>query len=208
MVSEFKDDNNELIDEKFVPKCNFNFYIDLSNNTFKPTSTTEQTKQVYDKLREQALEKINIVYQIKKNMNKKTSSNSELSSKEDSSQEEYTSSYNDSPLNSSSKKEESKIKSKLNDKEKLKSKENSKSNFENSNISVKKNKIENIENEYYKIISLSKIKLMVYDFNKEMVINAKNEKKSQVEIIIDSYKSRQNINISEDTNYVNLSFDK
>ena len=49
---------------------------------------------------------------------------------------------------------------------------------------------------------------MVYDFNKEMVINAKNEKKSQVEIIIDSYKSRQNINISEDTNYVNLSFDK
>ena len=208
MVSEFKDDNNELIDEKFVPKCNFNFYIDLSNNTFKPTSTTEQTKQVYDKLREQALEKINIVYQIKKNMNKKTSSNSELSSKEDSSQEEYTSSYNDSPLNSSSKKEESKIKSKLNDKEKLKSKENSKSNFENSNISVKKNKIENIENDYYKIISLSKIKLMVYDFNKEMVINAKNEKKSQVEIIIDSYKSRQNINISEDTNYVNLSFDK
>ena len=122
MVSEFKDDNNELIDEKFVPKCNFNFYIDLSNNTFKPTSTKEQTKQVYDKLREQALEKINIVYQIKKNMNKKTSSNSELSSKEDSSQEEYTSSYNDSPLNSSSKKEESKIKSKLNDKEKLKSK--------------------------------------------------------------------------------------
>ena len=49
---------------------------------------------------------------------------------------------------------------------------------------------------------------MIYDFNKEMVIAAKNEKKSQVEVIIDAYKSRQNINISEDSNYVNLSFDK
>ena len=46
MVSDFKDDNDQIIDEKFVPKCNFNFYIDLSNNTFKPTSTNEQTNLV------------------------------------------------------------------------------------------------------------------------------------------------------------------
>jgi hypothetical protein len=49
---------------------------------------------------------------------------------------------------------------------------------------------------------------MVYDFNKEMVISTKNEKKSQVEVIIDNYKSRQNINISEDSNFVGLSFEK
>ena len=211
MVSDFKDDNDQIIDEKYVPKCNFNFYIDLSNNTFKPTSTTEQTNQVYNDLRSEALEKINIVYQIKKNLNKKESTNSENSSKEDSSNNEYTSSYNDSSINSISKKEESKIKSRLTEQEKIKKEKkesNSKSNYESNIASVKKNKIENIENEYYKIMSLNKIKLMVYDFNKEMVINAKNEKKSQVEIIIDSYKSRQNINISEDTNYVNLSFDK
>ena len=46
MVSDFKDDNDQIIDEKYVPKCNFNFYIDLSNNTFKPTSTNEQTNLV------------------------------------------------------------------------------------------------------------------------------------------------------------------
>ena len=144
-------------------------------------------------------------------MNKKTSSNSDISSKEDSSNNEYTSSYNDSSINSASKKEESKIKSRLTDQEKIKKEKkesNSKSNYESNIASVKKNKIENIENEYYKIVSLNKIKLMVYDFNKEMVISAKNEKKSQVEIIIDAYKQRQNINISEDINYVNLSFDK
>ena len=205
MVSDFKDDNNELIDEKFVPRCNFNFFMDLGSNTFKPTSTTDPSKQTSEQLRNQALEKINIVYQLKKKMNKKASSNSDVSSKEDSSQSNYTSSY----INSSSN-EESKIKSKSNDKNaKIEEKNiNENNNKENDIIVVeKKNKTENIENEYYKI-SIAKIKLMVYDFNKEMVVSVKSEKKSQVETIIDNYKARQNINISEDANYVNLSFDK
>ena len=203
-VSEFKDENDDAIDEKFVPKSKFNFALDLVTKIFKPTNTPEETKETYDNLRSQALEKINIVYQLKKKMNKKKS-NSELSSKEGSSNSDlYTSSYIDSSSNSGSKKEESKIKSKI--EEKPKNEEKIEKNNKENNVNEKKKEV-NIENEYYKI-SIAKIKFMVYDFNKEMVISTKNEKKSQVELIIDNYKSRQNINISEDSNFVGLSFEK
>ena len=209
ILSDFKDDYNDIVDEKFTPKCNFNFYLDLNTKSYKPTSTKDQTNQLYKKLKEQALEKINIVYQIKKKMNKKkSSSNTEISSKEETSNnDDYTSSYLLSSSSvSESKKEESKIKS--NNKE-ISKKNNEKNEINNNNevIKEKKTKIANIENEYYKI-AIAKIKFMIYDFNQEMVITTKSEKKSKVEEIIDNYKLRQNINISEDINYVNLSFDK
>ena len=70
-VSEFNDENDDAIDEKFVPKSKFNFALDLVTKIFKPTNTPEETKETYDNLRSQALEKINIVYQLKKKMNKK-----------------------------------------------------------------------------------------------------------------------------------------
>ena len=205
ILSDFKDDNNDIIDEKFVPKCNFNFFLDLTNNSFKPTSTFENSKKVSENLRGQALEKINIVFQLKKKMNKKESSNSELSSKEDSSQSEvYSSSYIYTSSESNSKNEESKAK-KPNEKTLIK--KNSVIKNPNGNVTEKKPKEENIENQYYKV-SISKIKFMIYDFNQEMVTTTKSEKKSQVELIIDSYKSRQNINITEDVNFSLFSFDK
>ena len=50
---------------------------------------------------------------------------------------------------------------------------------------------------------------MIYDFNQEMVINNNQiEKKSEVEIILDNYKLRKNINISEDINFSDISFEK
>ena len=213
MLNDFKDEINGIIDEKYVPKCNFNFFLDLNTNAFKPTSTFEQTNEIYGKLRGEALEKINIVYQLKKNMNKKASSNSELSSKEDSSHSEYySSSYYVSSNNAESKNEDSKIKSNNKDKDKSKKEnvvndnDNNNNNTGNENTNNKK-KEENIDNEYYKV-SQSKIKFMIYDFNQEMIVSSKFDKKSQVEVIIDNYKSRNSINISEDAYYVGLSFEK
>lgn len=207
ILSDFND--NDVIDEKFVPKCNFNFFLDLDTNSFKPSSTFELAKKVNENLRSKALEKINIVFQIKKKMNKKESSNSEISSKEDSSQTEvYSSSYIYSSSESTSKNEESKTK--INQKSSLKNmtKKNSIiNNNNNANINEKKPKEVNIENQYYKV-SISKIKFMIYDFNQEMVITTKSEKKSQIDVIIDNYKSRQNINITEDSNFSCFSFDK
>ena len=208
ILSDFKDDN-DIIDEKFVPKCNFNFYLDLNTNSFKPSSTFDPAKNVDENLKSQALEKINIVFQIKKKMNKKESSNSEISSKEDSSQTEvYSSSYIYSSSESNSQNEESNTK--INQKKSIKNMEKKNSiinNNNNANINEKKPKEDNIENQYYKI-SISKIKFMIYDFNQEMVITTKNEKKSQIDVIIDNYKSRFNINITEDSNFSYFSFDK
>ena len=207
ILSDFKDDNNDIIDEKFVPKCNFNFFLDLNSNSFKPSSTFEISKKVSENLRNQALEKINIVFQLKKKMNKKDSSNSELSSKEDSSQSEvYSSSYIYSSSQSNSKSEENKEKSNIKNLSKKTSIKNVTIN-NNLNINEKKPKEENIDNQYYKV-SIAKIKFMIYDFNQEMVTATKNEKKSQIEIVIDNYKSRQNINITEDANFSSFSFDK
>ena len=49
---------------------------------------------------------------------------------------------------------------------------------------------------------------MIYDFKQEMVIiSKKNEKKSQMEVIMENCKSQQSININEDSNYPNISFE-
>ena len=58
-------------------------------------------------------------------------------------------------------------------------------NNNNANINEKKPKEVNIENQYYKV-SISQIKFMIYDFNQEMVITTKSEKKSQINVIIDN----------------------
>ena len=88
-----------------------------------------------------------------------------------------------------------------------------KSIFNHKNVNINTNYFRNsvndnkkeidFDSEYYKV-DINKIKFMIYDFNKEMVINSNNkeEKKSQVEIIIENSKLRNKINISEDPNYV------
>jgi hypothetical protein len=141
-------------------------------------------------------------------MNKKDSSNSEFSSKEDSSQSEvYSSSYIYSSSQSNSKSEENKEKSNIKNLSKKTSIKNVTIN-NNLNINEKKPKEENIDNQYYKV-SIAKIKFMIYDFNQEMVINSnKIEKKSQLEIIIEKFKIKNKINISEDLEFQNISFEK
>ena len=211
ILSDFKDEAKDIIDENFVPQCNFNFFLDLETNSFKSTNTFEITKKIDQNLRNQALNKINIVYQLKKKERKKNSSDSDNTSKDDNSKSDdlETDSYIASSSESSSRKS-----SKKKDQDKDKGKNNIdkigenntliKDN-ENNNKNIKKSN--NIENEYYKV-SMNDIKFMIYDFMQEMVISSKCEKKSQVEIIINNYKSRQSINISEDINYVSLSFEK
>ena len=64
-----------------------------------------------------------------------------------------------------------------------------------------------LDNEYYKV-NINRIKFMIYDFNKGMVITSKIEKKSQIENIIENYKLRNSINICEEPNYPNISIEK
>ena len=209
-------DSINFVGPKYIPNCTFNFIIDLETMSFKPSIKVISFQELYNKLRYQSMEKLNIIY---KNKEKKTNS-SVTSNTENSSQKYFTSSSGDNSYISSSSKSNSSndkqitILNKIDNKTRKKHRKGSLVGqniiaHRNSNLFIT-NDNEGIEGQYYKV-NISKIKYMIYDFNQEMVINNninKTEKKSQMEIIIDSYKSKQNINLNEDSNYPSICFDK
>ena len=229
ILSNIYKENDNNIDDKYVPKCSFNFFLDLETKSFKPSTKLDSYKELYQTLKFQSLQKINIIYKSKKKKEEKKDS----SSKTDSSSGEsiyssnsYNSNSQDSSLlsNSSDHHKNSNINNSKNNTFKRKNNKRKecfmeKSIFNHKSVSFKNSGLENnnndnkkeydYHNEYYKV-NINKIRLMVYDFNQEMIINSNNkiEKKSQVEIIIENYKSRNNINISEDSNYPNIFVEK
>ena len=216
------DENDNDINDRYVPKCNFNFFLDLESMSFKPSIKLDSAEELYQSLRFQSLEKINILYKSKKKKNQKKDS----SSKTDNSSRNsfYSSNSNSSNSSDSSQSNSSDIKNSniIDSKNNFKRKNNKrkecfmeKSIFNHKNVNINTNYFRNsvndnkkeidFDSEYYKV-DINKIKFMIYDFNKEMVINSnsKAEKKSQVEIIIENSKLRNKINISEDPNYPNI----
>ena len=210
-------DDHFFIGPKYIPKSNFNFLLDLENLSFKPSKNVKPCQELYNLLRYQSLEKLNI---ISKNHGKKE--NSSITSKTENSSKEYISNSkeNDSYITSSqysqSSLSDNQKNKKLNEKNKTKKGNKKGSLFDTYLISHKnnylylKNTINNgvsdvLEHQYYKV-NIKKIKFMIYDFNQEMVINIDNEKekKSQMEIIKENYKL--NINMNEDINYPSISF--
>ena len=217
---------SNIIGGKYIPKCNFNFFLDLKSMSYKPSTIIDSCQDLYNTLRFQSMEKINLIYKHKekeKKTNSSFTSNTENSSKEYSTSEENSYSYFSSSQSNSSNNKKIEIET-LNKNKKFQRKSQRKGSiiaqsiFNNENINlnkiVNKNNSKNHRNndglsdDYYKV-NINKIKLMIYDFNKGMAINSnnKNENKSQVEIIIENYKEKQNINISEDSNYPNISFE-
>ena len=217
-------DDNDNIDCKYIPKCNFNFLLDLETMSFKPSTKIDSCQELYNVLRRQSLEKLSIIYQAKKKY-KKINSSSLTSDSENSSRiniyyssESNSSSYISSSYSKSSENSK-KIKTNIYKRKNIKRKGgiieksifNSKCKNNNNNINKNdgtyRKKNYEYNGEYYKV-NINKIKLMIYDFNSGTAIEDKNEKKSQVEITIENYKSKKNINISEDSNYTNISFEK
>jgi len=224
-------DEDDNIDEKYIPNCNFNFYLDLESMTFKPSMKLNSNLDCINALRRQSIEKLNAVYNAKKKQKKKDSSSSSYSSSsnfsEKSSKDEINNSnYSNSDLDiSSSSSSSSKSNNSENKDKKLFKRRTTQRKagiIEKSVISHKSVNINNnigknssthqlqifIEKEYYKV-NLNKIKFMIYDFNQEMVVNSnKIEKRSHIETIIEKYKLKNKINISEDLEFQNISFDK
>ena len=221
----------DVINEYLIPKCNFNFFLDLNTMSYKPSTNLNSCKELFEILRNQTFEKLNILKKAKKNEEKEDSSI--LSENQNSSQgdvnntsEDYSDSYiSSSPSDSSSIKPNTNDNNNFqrNNKKKGSIIENNALNIKSTNIKKNNKKpvfletsnnnnshksINNYKDEYYRV-NISKIKFMLYDFNQEMIITSnKKEKKSQVENIIEDYKSRQHINISEDENFKNISFEK
>ena len=156
----------------FVPKCNFNFTLNLGLMSFKPSYTLCKASTFNDILKEEAQKKISFYQNLKKDKEK------EKEKKEDSS-DNYSSSieYSEEDDYSSSN-------THSNSKKSIPKKEIEKT-------SKKVNIKEDIYKEYYRVSGLNKIKFMIFDFEQEMVVekdNQKKENKSEVENIIINYK--------------------
>ena len=205
------DDEAEFINYKYIPNCNINFFLNLKTMHYKPTTKMESCKESYDILKNQSIEKMNMIYKvIKKDKKKKSSSSS--SSSDNTSQMNNNSSDNNSSSspyssNSKSSKNANKNKNIQNKGDIFNNKNINNNNNLNKNNPNNHKSNYNFYNDYYKV-NINEIRFMIYDFHNEMIIDDKNEIKSQMEINIEYYKSKQNINISEDINYANISFER
>ena len=219
MLGNVYEQNN--INDRFIPSCNFNFYLDLENMSFKPSTKLDSCNDLFVSLRVQSLQKINILYKSKKKEKIASSFSSEKSSTGNT-----KSSYNDSSSSSYtySSQLESNISNRKSSKENTntfrrknhrKAGFNEKSIFTHKSVNINDKNFLNInndnknafifDNEYYKV-NINKIKFMAYDFIQEMVINENIEKKSQIEIIIENYKKNNEV-LNKDINYPNISIE-
>ena len=177
--------NNKLYN--YVPKCKFNFLLDMNLMSFKPSYILNKQNDFLEKLKQEAQKKLNI-----KNENKNPESLKE-SSELYSSNEEYES-YEDNENSDSN--ENIYI---INDSKNLNEKKKKEGNMK-----------ENIDKEYYKVKGLNKIKLMIFDFDQEMIIGMGDpkENKSEVENILINYKLKLPTVMDKDTNDPSLKIKK
>ena len=206
-------DEMDYVDDRFIPKCGFNFILDLKEMSYKPSAQKNSCIELNKMLRAESMEKLKLLHQMKKNKKEESS----ITSKTENSSY-YSSSFISSSKSNSSDNPQSNI---TNNNQIFTRRNNNRkgSIIEQSLISHKKININethkgkkiymnDLEFNYYKV-NINSVKFMIYDFNQEMVVNNNNiEKKSQIDIIIENYKSRRNINISEDANYANIPFEK
>ena len=211
------------VDDKFIPNCNFNFFLDINTMSYNPSTNLDSIKKLNNLLRIETMNKLENLNKTKKNKDDTslTSKTGNYSQEDNNSSDYNSSSYiSSSKSNSSNNIKSSIINNEIeftrrNNQRKRSIIENHLINlkngihFQNNNINNNNIKKEDeFKNQYYKV-NINKIKFMIYDFNQEMAINYEQiEKKSQVDIILDNYKSRQNINLSEDANYANIYFEK
>lgn len=217
------------VNDKFIPRCNLNFVLDLESMSFKPSWRIDSCKFLHNELRRETIEKINLFHQTQKNGKNVNSSydSSEINSSKDSNNSSYNNSSSYTSSSKSSSPKDNKVSS-LNDNNNIFNRRNNKRKasiienniFSHLNVNVKEDRTsdtfqkksnikKNYSNDEYYRINISKIKLMIYDFNQEMIIvSDEKEKKSKVEKVIEEYKTHLNINISEDINFSFISFKK
>ena len=189
-----KNANEDEKIKKYIPESSFNFVLDLNTMSFIPSNIIKSSLGFYEKLKNEALTKINS-YQEEKVQKKIELNNSKTKISSSNEEEIYSDESNSNNSNSSYiSQSESEALNNKNEKD-LKINNNS---IGKKNTTKYKN---NIYEEYY-IVNIKNIKYVIFDFNKEVFVEAKKEdKKSHVEYVIDSFKSNKFIYASDDDSY-------
>ena len=224
---------NELfssINKNFIPKSHLNFIFNINNFSYELSKYMNSNRKLKEILKKEAISKIK-KYNEKITKNNNISSNKEESDSESSGSNEDSESSISSELNSSSQSEDN-INSNLNNFGYLKSSslnniEDKKlgkmsNNFfdkaktimktktrnsvaYNNNYLFKKNDKESGKNLSYNFyrVNLKKIHFLLYDFNKEMFVENKNENISKVEEVM---KNNKILRIGKDNMYPSIEF--
>ena len=179
------------INHRYIPECNFNFFLNIDLFSYMPSNNINSSKESNEKIKEEAINIINIIQKMKKK--KKDSFDS--SDKESNNSDKDISSSDDDDSSYISSSEEANSPNIINE-----------SKTYEKRMSLKKKKMimkeENYNYEGYYKVNINNIKLLVYDFNQEMLIEKYNEEKqSEIEKKINEYKLKEKIYISEDNNF-------
>ena len=226
-VNDENEDDFTLINEDFVPTSSFRFSFDLSNKCYKSIYETKDENEnenknknvLNDILKFQALNKINNYKEFlskKEEEDSKTYSSNDIESNESEESENedkedtYSSIYDSHiPKEKSSLgnvKRYSSLKLRDNKKNSLKN-INYNSGYESENQRNKQiaNKYDML-NSFYKV-NLNKIHFLIYDFNKDMIIDATYEKSSKIENIIKNTRQRLSVELKNTDNYPKIIID-
>ena len=191
IVSEKKILESILKSQNYTPKCNFNFSLDMNLMSFRPSYTLLKAKDFSELLKNEAQKKINLTKNLKEQNEKNKNDDSSFYSSN-----EENESYENEEISSSKTINDSKKEIPKKTIEKKKKEENTKSD---------------ISKEYYRVSGLNKIKLMIFDFEQEMVVekdNNQKEFKSEVENIITNFKLKLPTAMDKDGNDPSIKVNK
>ena len=210
--------NDIIINEDFIPNSKINFTFNLSNFTYDLSEDIGNDKKLIENLKNQSTYKIKDYKKIKLLDYKKQisseifgSSNvskSSLQSEEDSTSKSNSNTFIDSKI--SNKKNLNNKKNSLNLEDNSKKKEFSslkekKGKFYNNNQEENKKIEEDLIFNYYKI-KLNKIKFLIFNFEKERIIEENKTKNiSKIEEIIINTKKSYSFYKGDDENYPTIS---
>ena len=172
----------------YIPKCDFNFSLDMKLWSFKPSYTLCKANDLNETLKIEAKNKMNILLKINKQKTKTKSNNSSFI---DSSNQENESFENDEYSSSIPYPNDS-------------------NRYIKKKTLIEKNKKDDIDKQYYRVSSLSKIKFMIFDFEREMVVEIEEPKgnKSEVENIFTNYKLKLPTAMDKDGNDPSIKINK
>ena len=210
-------ENNDFttINDDFIPKSSFNFAFDLANKYYKPLleENKEKEKVLNEMLKFQALKKVNNSQVNNKSEESKTQTENDYESnesEESENEDKESSSISESNSNENSSKSHIKRFQSMNIR-KIQNNDNirktiSKNGYDSDHRKTGQAQNKNdIYNSFYKV-NLSKVHFLIYDYNKDMIVDSNAEKVSKIENILKNAKSRLSVELKNSDGYPNIIF--
>ena len=222
--AKYKSDLNKLenkdfteINDDFIPNCSFNFAFDLGNKCYKPLfeENKEKEKVLNEMLKFQALKKVNNSQEhLKRSEESKTHTDKDYESNEseESENEDKESSSSISGSNSNENSNKSNIKRFQSMYiRKTQNKDNIRKTISNNGYDSEHQKAKQVQNKndmynnFYKV-NLTKVHFLIYDFNRDMIVDSNTEQTSKIENILKNAKSRLSVELKNNEDYPNIVF--